>query len=91
MIINQFAKEDKIVKKYQQLKAFVTSVSDAYDELEEDLNEVKETKQLVSDKISAGVTASVLLENTAILEKRVKTLQMKYEELIGIEKSRTAD
>lgn len=84
-------KEDEIEDKYKRLKTFVIEVSDAYDELEEDLNEVKETKQLVSDKISAGVTASVLLENTAILEKRVKTLQMKYEELIGIEKSRTAD
>ena len=84
-------KEDEIEDKYKRLKTFVIEFSDAYDELEEDLNEVKETKQLVSDKISAGVTASVLLENTAILEKRVKTLQIKYEELIGIEKSRTAD
>ena len=85
LIDEQVEKETVVGSKLKKLSKFLFFLEDKLDRFGVDLEDSKKMDRIVTQKLNAGLTASMLVEDQMNLERKFLKLERQYQEFINFE------
>lgn len=91
LIDEQVEKETVVGSKLKKLSKFLFFLEDKLDRFGVDLEDSKKMDRIVTQKLNAGLTASMLVEDQMNLERKFLKLERQYQEFINFEQKKSKE
>ena len=86
-----FQKKTVVGSKLKKLSKFLFFLEDKLDRFGVDLEDSKKMDRIVTQKLNAGLTASMLVEDQMNLERKFLKLERQYQEFINFEQKKSKE